>query len=435
MILNVEDEKHQKCQRYSIRSLCLNGFLASAIFLFIFDAYFEKLNINKILINTLWSNIQNQTINSDCSPYYNLNKTFQITIDNETYPKYTPLYNNINFNFKCMNNNKKTKVILFWNKWFGDSTFEYGLGQETPFKENNCPVTNCETTNDRQKLKESDLIVFHMRDSIDYLPPERYPNQRWVFLLYESPVHSPDFKIYNNLFNLSATYKLNSDFTSIYLKNYVWIENNIDFNVSNDFSNGKTGFAAAVISNCGGSSRRLEYIKELQQSIEVKIFGKCGKPCPKSFENGTDCKEIIGNNYKFFFAFENSVCSDYITEKFFDILPFNIIPVVFGGGNYSQFVPKSGYINALDFKSPKKLADYLIFLDKNKTAYNSYFKWKKHVRFFNNGPRMHNLCELCIRLNLDFYNGVKNSVIGDLHKFWSTDYDCKSVEGKTFKVQ
>ena len=34
--------------------------------------------------------------------------------------------------------------------------------------------------------------------------------------------------------------------------------------------------------------------------------------------------------YKFYFAFENSLCDDYITEKFFNMLKHNIVPVVLG---------------------------------------------------------------------------------------------------------
>lgn len=49
--------------------------------------------------------------------------------------------------------------------------------------------------------------------------------------------------------------------------------------------------------------------------------------------------------------------------------------------SYLFKIPKSGYINALDFQSPKHLSDYLNYLDSNKTAYNEYFRWKKHVRF------------------------------------------------------
>jgi len=36
-------------------------------------------------------------------------------------------------------------------------------------------------------------------------------------------------------------------------------------------------------------------------------------------------------------------------------------------------VPKSGYINANDFATPRGLAKYLKYLDLNKTAYNAYF--------------------------------------------------------------
>jgi alpha-1,3-fucosyltransferase len=40
-------------------------------------------------------------------------------------------------------------------------------------------------------------------------------------------------------------------------------------------------------------------------------------------------------------SFENSICNDYITEKFFKILKFNIIPVVLGRANYSHFVRRA----------------------------------------------------------------------------------------------
>ncbi len=90
----------------------------------------------------------------------------------------------------------------------------------------------------------------------------------------------------------------------------------------------------ALISHCSASSRRLEFIKELQNHIEVQVYGKCGKQCP----NNLDCREYVGAKYKFYFAFENSLCRDYITEKFFLMLKYDTIPVVFGMGNYSRFV-------------------------------------------------------------------------------------------------
>ena len=54
--------------------------------------------------------------------------------------------------------------------------------------------------------------------------------------------------------------------------------------------------------------------------------------------------------------------------------------MVLGGKSprdYAKLLPPNSYINVEDFESPKKLAEYLIFLDKNATEYNKYHKWKK----------------------------------------------------------
>ena len=46
--------------------------------------------------------------------------------------------------------------------------------------------------------------------------------------------------------------------------------------------------------------------------------------------------EMLDKGYKFYLSFENSLCSDYVTEKFWKILKFNIVPVVLGGADYSK---------------------------------------------------------------------------------------------------
>ena len=78
----------------------------------------------------------------------------------------------------------------------------------------------------------------------------------------------------------------------------------------------------------------MSYLMALKKYVNVDIYGKCGTPCP----NTGDCREHVTNKHKFFFAFENCICRDYITEKFFKILRYNVVPVVMGGGDYSRFV-------------------------------------------------------------------------------------------------
>ena len=358
---------------------------------------------------------------TNCNPINRNFQQFAIKFENnQTYPKYLPLYQNKSINYECLNRNPQKKLILFWNKWFAnDPYYEYGSGAETPFKLNNCPVTNCEITTDKKKTRESNIIVFHMRQSIFKFPKYRHPDQRWVFLLYESPKHSSNYIKYNKLFNLTATYSSTSNFVSYYYSNSLleWGFNK-NFNINRDFSINKTKFAAALISNCDDKSQRLELIKELSRYIPIKIYGKCGTPCPNN------CKEYIGKNYKFFLSFENSICEDYITEKFFDVLKYDIIPVTYGAGDYIKYIPSTGFVNIFDFTTLRKLADYLWYLDFETTAYNSYFKWKQYLKYNPEGAKNGHFCEMCIQLNLDFYFGIKKNVISNLETVWGEENNC-----------
>ncbi|XP_009865431.1 PREDICTED: alpha-(1,3)-fucosyltransferase 4-like, partial [Apaloderma vittatum] len=93
--------------------------------------------------------------------------------------------------------------------------------------------------------------------------------------------------------------------------------------------------------------------------------------------------------YKFYLAFENSQHTDYITEKLWrNAFAASAVPVVLGPGraNYERFVPADSFIHVDDFPSPRLLATYLKFLDKNKRSYRRYFAWRKkyevHVASF-----------------------------------------------------
>ena len=363
----------------------------------------------------------NDSYKSNCEAFNKNYTQFSIQLDNIIYPTYVTSYHNKSLNFECLNKNTNSKLILFWNQFFDDPEFGFGSGYSKPFKNHNCPVTNCEITTDRRRLKESNIIVFHMQNRIDRYPEYRHPDQEWVFFLYESPKHSNSFIELNGIFNTSATYLLKSDYTSIYYSSFEWGYNSF-YDENKDFSSNKSGFAAAIISNCDDNSRRLDYIKELQKYISVHIYGKCGKPCP--VEN---CREFISKRYKFLLAFENSVCKDYITEKFFNTLQYDIIPVVYGGGSYEKHVPPSGFINELKYDSLEDLANYLKYVDSNKTAYNSYFKWKKYLLYDQKATSRGVFCEMCIKLNLNFYLGIKRTVIRDFEEFWNDDKSCYPV--------
>ncbi len=143
---------------------------------------------------------------------------FQATINNVTYPTRIPLYLDKRLNFTCLNSPSYTnpKTILLWNKFLGAPLFDYGSGHRQPFIDHKCPVTNCLITSDRSKITNADLVLFHMRSRINEFPPVRFSWQRWVYVVFESPQHCPMCHRFKNVFNMSATYKMASDFILLF---------------------------------------------------------------------------------------------------------------------------------------------------------------------------------------------------------------------------
>ncbi len=77
----------------------------------------------------------------------------------------------------------------------------------------------------------------------------------------------------------------------------------------------------------------------------------------------------------------------------------------------------------MDYESPSELGAYLKYLDTNKTAFNSYFKWKQHVLFDDHVIDYTNfICEMCIHLHLEAFFGLA-AVQGlvDFSKYWNVN--------------
>ena len=117
-------------------------------------------------------------------------------------------------------------------------------------------------------------------------------------------------------------------------------------------------------------------------------------------------------------SFENSFCRDYVSEKFFKVLEYDIVPVVFGRANYSKIAPAKSYIDAQDFETPQKLAEYLQYLDKNETAYAEYFEWKK---YFKVTLKNSIFCQLCKFLNDD---KMPAKTYPSISKWWYVESNC-----------
>ena len=187
------------------------------------------------------------------------------------------------------------------------------------------------------------------------------------------------------------TYRLDSDIPTPYRKSIKLEKKPEQSNIN--YALNKTKMVYWLVSHCAGVYRN-KVVDLLEKfGVHVDVGGDCSGKFPHRLKCGGKSHGRIAmvNNldhwrnceglpkYRFYAALENSHCHDYITEKYYDTIflsPFNVIPIVLGGANYSDpniAIPDS-FINVQDFSSVKELAGYLLKVASNDTLFNSYFE-------------------------------------------------------------
>eukprot|EP01129_Flabellula_baltica_P008434 TRINITY_DN3354_c0_g1_i1.p1 TRINITY_DN3354_c0_g1~~TRINITY_DN3354_c0_g1_i1.p1 ORF type:complete len:361 (+),score=56.70 TRINITY_DN3354_c0_g1_i1:170-1252(+) len=87
----------------------------------------------------------------------------------------------------------------------------------------------------------------------------------------------------------------------------------------------------AMISNC--KAGRLEFVNELAKFVDLDYCGGCSIPngnkvsCPSRSDYIGDQSHAMVSEYKFYLAAENTLCSDYISEKYWKTVHAGTIPV------------------------------------------------------------------------------------------------------------
>ncbi|KAL2728059.1 glycoprotein 3-alpha-L-fucosyltransferase A-like isoform X1 [Vespula maculifrons] len=271
------------------------------------------------------------------------------------------------------------------------------------FVQHRCPVNTCTIVRDNPD--EADLILF--KDYVTHVG-RRPRNQVWMLYFLECPYHTQSVK--NALINWTATYRRDSDIVAPYERWQYYDSSVKQISQTFNYAANKTKKVAWFVSNCHPRNQRMHYAKELSKYIQVDIYGACGTlRCPRS--QSQTCFDMLDEDYKFYLAFENSNCKDYITEKFFvNGLGHNVLPIVMGAhpNDYAKSAPYRSYIHVDEFESPKELATYLHRLDHDDELYNSYFRWKGTGEFINT----YFWCRVCAMLHDDrpakFYKDVND---------------------------
>ncbi|KAL3985159.1 Glycosyltransferase 10 (fucosyltransferase) family protein [Acanthocheilonema viteae] len=299
-------------------------------------------------------------------------------------------------------------LILTWTTFFN-----YPWVQRIKQSLNDCPY-HCMITDDRDQLSEATAVLFHIRDLNNKLPEIRNSKQLFVFVLQESPQHTFNYLdfVKNDYFNITMTYRRDSDvyipygivkkITDLTPREQIW-----NWSEVMEIASKKVRPVLQLVSNCNTGSKRELYVNQLRKYINITQHGLCNNSTCNE-----ECEIREAAQHRFYLAFENSICRDYITEKLFKSLLRLLIPVVLKKSIYEDILPPKSFIAADDFTSPRELAQYLQYLSNNKTAYLSYLEWTKH---YEKTFAVNAYCELCKYLHR---NNAGPRIIPDIKKWW-----------------
>ncbi|XP_046546800.1 glycoprotein 3-alpha-L-fucosyltransferase A-like [Haliotis rubra] len=244
-----------------------------------------------------------------------------------------------------------------------------------------CYLRSCEISTNEAHISSADAVIVNGVN----LPSSKHPNtnmnQVWIMYGWEAPLHYHSNTIFrsdwNGRFNWTLTYRLDSDIPFPYNR-ILYTGGTV--NIS-DVLRRKSRSIAWFVSNCGTPSKREVYVKELRKYIDVDIYGSCrynmSYHCPK--ERPLECLGLLNTTYRFYLSFENSLCKDYITEKFYNTFMTSAIPIVRGGANYTRLLPEGTFINTASFDSLKSLANFIKYLERNETAMGGYSRKETQI--------------------------------------------------------
>ncbi|KAF8363740.1 fut-1 [Pristionchus pacificus] len=304
------------------------------------------------------------------------------------------------------------KIILSWDAGHGPEN----LG--------GCPDWNCLFTYDRAKADQASVIL----TSSDEFQ-RRSREQILAFYSQESPKNMPT-RAPKAYYNVSLGFRHDTGGASPYGYTVKLAKRkSIGEVVNSSRLEGKTKGAAWFVSHCNTNSRREDLVTKMQKYFPVDIYGHClnGANCPR----GEKCEDMLDDDYHFYLAFENSICTDYITEKVWNQgYGRDIVPVVLKRSIAHNRLPPNSFIAADDYDTVQDLADRMQYLIKNKTAYSAkikehcseMFHWRRdYTTIYLNGEqhdileRPWGFCQLC---RMAWESPKKERVIDDFRHWW-----------------
>ena len=315
-----------------------------------------------------------------------------------------------------------------------------------------CPYKNCRFTCDKTQIKHADALLFHesdvkseQRQDASYIAKisalhRNVPDK--IFILWNDEANRVDSRMDAVKFNWTMSYRFDAEVAdcaygcayqrkpaarerkaflvqlAVEFKRRssraLWFVSNCHSAYRIDFTSRimDAGFPVQVIGTC---QRVVKYKRFLFSAVPIdswlgvllfnliRIVSQLlhvNEHCPRD----SDCELRHLSESMFYLSYESKNCSNYITEKFWRILRFNVIPVVIQPRRrfYEQIAPPNSFIHAEDFGyDPARLARYLQKVAADFSLYSKYLVWKvQHDTVFSaQQTESRRLCEMCTQLN------------------------------------
>ncbi|CAK8689515.1 unnamed protein product [Clavelina lepadiformis] len=310
----------------------------------------------------------------------------------------------------------------------------------------------CEFSYDTKLWSDADAVIHHVYPYQYPLKKRSFPAQLYVWMCHESPsttaytrLSRKTFREYDNMFNLTMTYRRDSGiyfpyFTALDVREE--IRKNADLEDLDVLFASKDHLAAWAFGNClytkGSNTRTRIMLQLLELGLDVDVFGSCVfRSLPGHW---WEIPQHL-KRYKFYFSLENALhCRDYVTEKsWWNGLRAGTVPVIWGPmrTDVEAILPEGSFIFVEDFSTPQHLVSYLNYLDQHEEEYREYFNWRKEPISqkipgrLGGGQKWTNVdvvgyCQLCHMLHDDDehekkYGTRPKRVVSSLYNWWYID--------------
>lgn len=277
--------------------------------------------------------------------------------------------------------NNDNPSIIWWTKEFPPLT------KEVMYCRCNDKALPCGLYGSAYRLPHGGGVYVFTTNRFNFnnLPVPRNPNKElWAlmdgFTMNENKIITEKIL---NLFNFSATFSRHSDvpFPLRHLHALDYLVND-EYYATTPIKNAYLRNIAPILyiqSECNCSTERDAYVKELMKFQKIDSYGKClnNRKLPLSAQSNNEYFLNFIAFYKFVIVIENSICEDYISDKFWQALRVGVVPIYFGSLSAKDWFPNNkSAILLQDFPTPKLLSDYINKLMKDDDLYDEYLEHK-----------------------------------------------------------